>query len=295
MPPLKAQLLLAESLAAYFPEMVFTDSGITVQIHRNTQVQAFLQRPLEGEWPYLWLDATYVKVRKDGRVVSVAVIIACAVSLDGRREIIGMGIGESEAKPFWLSFLLGLKERGLQGVKLVISDSHSGLKAAIQQVFCASWQRCRVHFMRNVLGKVNRTSQSVVRAALQQVFVQSDEKSAHATWREVAHQLEKRFPAVTQMMDEAEADVLAYFSFPKSHRVKLHSTNTLERLNKEVKRRADVVGIFPNEESIMRLLGAVLAEQNEEWLLQNRYLPQQSMAEINRVSDEVIEALPLSA
>ena len=261
----------------------------------DERVQAFLQRPLEGEWPYLWLDATYVKVRKDGRVVSVAVIIACAVSLDGRREIIGMGIGESEAKPFWLSFLLGLKERGLQGVKLVISDSHSGLKAAIQQVFCASWQRCRVHFMRNVLGKVNRTSQSVVRAALQQVFVQSDEKSAHATWREVAHQLEKRFPAVTQMMDEAEADVLAYFSFPKSHRVKLHSTNTLERLNKEVKRRADVVGIFPNEESIMRLLGAVLAEQNEEWLLQNRYLPQQSMAEINRVSDEVIEALPLSA
>lgn len=175
----------------------------------DERVQAFLQRPLEGEWPYLWLDATYVKVRKDGRVVSVAVIIACAVSLDGRREIIGMGIGESEAKPFWLSFLLGLKERGLQGVKLVISDSHSGLKAAIQQVFCASWQRCRVHFMRNVLGKVNRTSQSVVRAALQQVFVQSDEKSAHATWREVAHQLEKRFPAVTQMMDEAEADVLA--------------------------------------------------------------------------------------
>jgi putative transposase len=261
----------------------------------DERVQAFLQRPLEGEWPYLWLDATYVKVRKDGRVVSVAVIIACAVSLDGRREIIGMGIGESEAKPFWLSFLLSLKERGLDGVKLVISDSHSGLKAAIQQVFCASWQRCRVHFMRNVLGKVNRASQSVVRAALQQVFVQSDEKSAHATWREVAHQLENRFPAVTEMMDEAEADVLAYFSFPKAHRVKLHSTNTLERLNKEVKRRANVVGIFPNEESIMRLLGAVLAEQNEEWLLQNRYLPQQSMAEINRVDDDVIEALPLSA
>lgn len=228
-------------------------------------------------------------------MVSVAVIIACAVSLDGRREIIGMGIGESEAKQFWLSFLLGLKERGLQGVKLVISDSHSGLKAAIQQAFCANWQRCRVHFMRNVLARVNRANQSVVRAALQQVFVQSDEKSAHATWREVAHQLEKRFPAVSEMMDDAEADVLAYFSFPKGHRVKLHSTNTLERLNKEVKRRADVVGIFPNEESIIRLLGAVLAEQNEEWLLQNRYLPQQSMAEINRVDDDVIEALPLSA
>ena len=237
-----------------------------------------------------------MKVRRNGRVVSVAVIIACAVNLDGRREIIGMGIGESEAKAFWLAFLLSLKERGLEGVKLGISDSHSGLKAAIQQVFSASWQRCRVHFMRNVLGRVSRASQSVVRAALQQVFVQTEEQNAHATWREVAAQLEKSFPAVTEMMDEAEADVLAYFGFPKAHRVKIHSTNTLERLNKEVKRRADVVGIFPNEESITRLLGAVLTEQNEEWLLQNRYLPQHSMAEIDQTAEtEIIEALPLSA
>lgn len=220
--------------------------------------EAFLQRPQEGEWPYLWLDATYVMVRKNGRVVSVAVIIACAVNSDGRREIIGMDIGESEAKAFWLAFLLSLKERGLEGVKLVISDSHSGLKAAIQQV-----------------------------------FVQTDKKSSHAIWREIAAQLEKSNPAVTEMMDEAEADVLAYFGFPKAHRVKIHSTNTLERLNKEVKRR---VGIFPNEESIMRLLGAVLTEQNEEWLLQNRYLPQHSMAEIDQPAEtEVIEALPLSA
>ncbi|XYX40446.1 IS256 family transposase [Candidatus Erwinia dacicola] len=265
----------------------------------DERVQAFLHRPLEGEWPYLWLDATYVKVPKNGRVVSVAVIIACAVNLDGRREIIGMGIGESEAKAFWLAFLLSLKERGLEGVKLVISDSHSGLKAAIQQVFCASWQRCRVHFMRNVLGRVSRASrasQSVVRAALQQVFVQTEEQNAHATWREVAAQLEKNFPAVTEMMDEAEAEGLAYFGFPGAHRVKIHSTNTLERLNKEVKRRSDVVGIFPNEESITRLLGAVLTEQNEEWLLQNRYLPQHSMAEIEQTAEnDVIEALPLSA
>jgi putative transposase len=160
-------------------------------------VQAFLQRPLEGEWPYLWLDATYVKVRKNGRVVSVAVIIACAVNSDGRREIIGMGISESEAKAFWLAFLLSLKERGLEGVKLVISGAPGGLKAAIEQV-----------------------------------FVQTDETSAHATWREVAGQLEKSAPAVTEMMDEAEADVLAYFGFPKAHWVKNHSTNTLERLNK---------------------------------------------------------------
>ncbi|XYX40732.1 IS256 family transposase [Candidatus Erwinia dacicola] len=194
------------------------------------------------------------------------------------------------------AFLLSLKERGLEGVKLVISDSHSGLKAAIQQVFCASWQRCRVHFMRNVLGRVSRASQSVVRAALQQVFVQTEEQNAHATWREVAAQLEKNFPAVTEMMDEAEAEGLAYFGFPGAHRVKIHSTNTLERLNKKVKRRSHVVGIFPNEESITRLLGAVLTEQNEEWLLQNRYLPQHSMAEIEQTAEnDVIEALPLSA
>lgn len=235
----------------------------------DERVQALLQRPQEGKWPYLRLDATYVNVRKNGRVVSVAVIIACTVNSDGRRDIIGMCIGESEAKAFRLAFLLSLKERGLEGVKLVISDSHSGLKAAIRQVFCTSWQRCRVHFMRNMLGRVSSASPSVVRAALQQVFVQTDEKSAHATWREVAAQMEKSFPAVTEMMDDAEADVLAYFGFPEAHRVKFHSTNTLERLNKEVKRRADVVGIFPNEDSIMRLLGAVQTEQNEEWLLQN--------------------------
>lgn len=263
----------------------------------DERVNDFLQRPLEGDWPYLWLDATYVKVRKGGRVVSVAVIIACAVNLDGRREIIGMGIGESEAKAFWLAFLLSLKERGLEGVKLVISDAHSGLKAAIEQVFCASWQRCRVHFMRNVLCRVSKANQSVVRAALQQVFVQADAKAAHATWKAVAGQLEASFPAVTAQMDEAEADVLAYFGFPKTHRVKLHSTNTLERLNKEVKRRSDVVGIFPNEASITRLLGAVLAEQNEDWLLQNRYMPQQSMLEIDQKPDEndVIHALSVSA
>ncbi len=198
---------------------------------------------------------------------------------------------------FWLAFLLSLKERGLEGVKLVISVAHSGLKAAIQQVFCASWQRCRVHFMRNVLCRVSKANQSVVRAALQQVFVQADAKAAHAIWKTVAGQLEASFPAVTAPMDEAEADVLAYFGFPKTHRVKLHSTNTLERLNKEVKRRSDVVGIFPNEASITRLLGAVLAEQNEDWLLQNRYMLQQSMLEIDQKPDEndVIHALSVSA
>ncbi|EHG4046468.1 hypothetical protein J4486_005057 [Salmonella enterica] len=217
-----------------------------------------------------------------------------------RLDTLDLRIPKLREGSYFPSFLEArrLSEKALNAViqEAWINGVSSGLKAAIQQVFSASWQRCRVHFMRNVLSRVCRVNQSVVRAALQQVFVLTDEKSAHATWREVAGQLEKSFPAVTEMMDEAEADVLAYFSFPKAHRVKLHSTNTLERLNKEVKWRADVEGIFPNEESIMRLLGAVLTEQNEEWLLQNRYMPQHTMAEIDlSAENDVIEALPLSA
>lgn len=246
----------------------------------DERVGSFLSRPIEGEWPYLWLDATYLKVRQGGRVVSVAVIIACGVNHDGRREILGLAIGESEAKPFWVRFLASLKQRGLSGVKLVISDAHEGLKAAIAQVFSASWQRCRVHFMRNLLARVAKSSQSLVGTLVRQVFVQPDAVSAHRAWRQVADELRGRFPKAAALMDEAEEDVLAYFAFPAPHRVKLHSTNTLERLNKEVKRRANVVGIFPNEASILRLIGAVLMEQNEEWQLQHRYLPQHSMTDI---------------
>lgn len=247
----------------------------------DERVGAFLKRPLEGEWPYLWLDATYLKVREGGRIVSVAAIIAVAANRDGRREIVGLHIGPSEAETFWATFLKDLLRRGLRGVKLVISDAHEGLKAAIQRVIGATWQRCRVHFMRNALAHVPKGQHTVVAAAIRQAFLQPDHKAASETWRHVADQLRARWPKLGSLMDHAEADVLAYMTFPSQHRVKLHSTNPLERLNKEVKRRADVVGIFPNEESIIRLIGAVLLEQNDEWQLQHRYMQVEGMAELD--------------
>lgn len=246
----------------------------------DERVNAFLERPLEGEWPYLWLDATYLKVREGGRIVSVAAIIAVAVDSEGRREIIGLSIGPSEAEPFWSSFLKSLVRRGLKGVKLVISDAHEGLKLAITRVLKATWQRCRVHWIRNALAHVPKGQHTMVAAALRQAFLQPDAEAARQTWRHVADQLRERWPKLAALMDESEADVLAYMSFPTQHRAKLHSTNPLERLNKEVKRRADVVGIFPNEPSIIRLIGAVLLEQNDEWQLQHRYMQVEVMAEL---------------
>jgi transposase-like protein len=246
----------------------------------DERVGAFLKRPLEGDWPYLWLDATYLKVREGGRIVSVAAIIAMAVDTAGRREIVGLHIGPSKAEPFWASFLKDLVRRGLKGVKLVVSDAHEGLKAAIRRVIGATWQRCRVHFARNALAYVPRGQHAMVAAAIRQAYIQPDRKSAGETWRHVADQLRGRWPKLGALMDEAEPDVLAYMTFPSQHRVKLHSTNPLERLNKEVKRRADVVGIFPNEDSIVRLIGAVLLEQNDEWQLQHRYMQIEAMAEL---------------
>lgn len=247
----------------------------------DERANAFLSRPLDGEWPYLWLDATYLKQREGGRVVSVAAIIAVAANTEGRREIVGMHIGPSEAEPFWSYFLKGLLRRGLRGVKLVISDAHEGLKAAIAKTFGATWQRCRVHWMRNALARVPKAQHAMISAALRQAFHQTEAASASQTWRHVADQLRGRWPKLASLMDESEHDVLAYMSFPAQHRVKLHSTNPLERLNKEVKRRADVVGIFPNEQSIIRLIGAILLEQNDEWQLQSRYMQVEAMAELN--------------
>jgi putative transposase len=246
----------------------------------DERVSQFLNRPLEGDWPYLWIDATYVKVREAGRIVSVAVIIAVAVNTDGVREVLGMAVGPSEAEPFWTSFLRSLTRRGLRGVKLVISDAHEGLKAAVAKVLKATWQRCRVHFMRNALAHAPKGQRLMVAALIRTVFAQDTEADAQRQWRTVADQLRAKFPKITQLMDEAEADVLAFMTFPKAHRLQIHSTNPLERLNAEVKRRTDVVGIFPNESAITRLVGALLLEQNDEWQLQRRYMQLEGLQQL---------------
>jgi putative transposase len=246
----------------------------------DERVTGFLQRPLAGEWPYLWLDATYLKVREGGRVVSVAVIVAVAVTTEGRREIVGLHIGPSEAEIFWTDFLRDLVKRGLTGIKLVISDAHEGLKAAIRRVLGATWQRCRVHWTRNALAYVPKAHQTMVAAGLRQAFQQPDQAAARASLSHFADQLHNRWPKLKVFVDDSLDNVLAYLSFPAQHRTKLHSTNPLERLNKEIKRRADVVGIFPNEDSIKRLIGAVLLEANDEWQLQHRYMQIEGMTEL---------------
>lgn len=201
----------------------------------------------------------------------------------------------SEAEAFWMDFLRSLRARGLSGVKLVISDAHSGLKAAISRVFDASWQRCRVHWMRNGLAHVSKGQHTVVAAAVRQAFDQPDRLHAGETWRHVANQLRTRWPKLANLMDESEQDVLAYMAFPRQHRTKLHSTNPIERLNKEVKRRADVVGIFPNEAAIMRLIGAVLFEQNDEWQIQNRYMQVEAFDQIDKEEIDPIVSLATKA
>jgi transposase-like protein len=257
----------------------------------DERVQSFLERPLDGDWPYLWLDATYLKQRQGGRIVSVAAIIAVAANTEGRREIIGLSIGASEAAAFWIDFLRSLTRRGLKSVKLVVSDAHEGLKAAISQVLGATWQRCRVHTMRNLLSRVPKAQQSRVATMIREVFVQPTQLKARELWRAIAASAHNAMPKLSEAMDAAENDVLAYMTFPAAHRQKLHSTNTLERLNKEVNRRADVVGIFPNEASIIRLIGAVLMEQNDEWQLQHRYLSLEPLADLPQLGQEERSAL----
>jgi transposase-like protein len=259
----------------------------------DVRVKTFLDRPLEGDWPYLWIDATYVKVRNNGRIVSVAVIVAVGVNADGRREVLGMDIGPSEAETFWTAFLRKLARRGLRGVKLVISDSHEGIKAAVAKVLSATWQRCRVHFMRNALAHAGRSGRRVVSAFIATAFAQDDAAAAKQQWRRVADQLRVKLPKLAALMDEAEPDVLAHMSFPAPHRAKLHSTNSIERLNGEIKRRTEVVGIFPNEAAIVRLVGAILLEQNDEWAVQRaRYMTLETIAPL---SDDPIVGLPAVA
>jgi transposase-like protein len=234
-----------------------------------------------------------VKVRSNGRIVSVAVIVAVGVNSDGRREILGMDIGPSEAEPFWTAFLRKLARRGLRGVKLVISDAHEGIKAAVSKLLHSSWQRCRVHFMRNVLAYAGKSGRRVVSAFIATAFAQDDGKAASTQWRKVADQLRPTLPKLAGFLDEAEPDVLAYMSFPAVHRAKLHSTNPLERVNSEIKRRTDVIGIFPNEDAIVRLVGAILLEQNDEWAVQRaRYM---TLETITPLSDDPIANLPALA
>ncbi|MGH3613688.1 MAG: IS256 family transposase [Pseudonocardia sp.] len=235
----------------------------------DERVQAFLDRPL-GAYRYLWIDATYVKARQNGRVVSKAVIVAVGATSEGRREVLGMDIGPSEAEPFWTEFLRKLVRRGLHGVELVISDAHEGIKAAVTRVLGTTWQRCRVHFMRTVQAHAQRSGRRMITAFMATAFAQEEAEPAKAQWRRVADQLRPRLPRLATLMDEAEADVLAYMHFPARHRPKLHSTNPLERLNREIKRRTDVVGIFPNEAAITRLVGAILLDQHDEWVAQGR-------------------------
>lgn len=259
----------------------------------DERVNAFLERPLEGEWPYVWIDATYVKVRKNHHIASVAVIMAIGVNADGRREVLGIDIGVSEAETFWTEFLRKLRRRGLSGVKLVISDAHEGIKASVTRVMRASWQRCRVHFMRNVLAHAGKSGRRVVSAFIGTVFAQEDAAAARKQWRSVADQLRPQVPGLAKVMDEAEEDVLAYAGFPKDHWTKIQSTNPIERPNGEIKRRTNVVGIFPNEAAIKRLVGAIMLEQHDEWAVQRaRYMTLETIAPL---SDKPIVGLPAVA
>jgi putative transposase len=260
----------------------------------DQEVERFRSRRLEGPYPYVWLDATFVKVRQDGRVVSMAVVVAIAVTATGEREVLGLDVGPSEDGAFWLAFLRGLVARGLAGVKLVVSDAHQGLKGAVAAVLHgAGWQRCRVHFVRNAVALVPRRAQQMVAATIRTVFVQPDAESAHEQWRRVADGFRARFPQLAALLDDAEADVLAYLPFPAEHWRQLWSNNPLERLNREVKRRTDVVGIFPDAAAVVRLVGAVLAEQHDEWQVARRYLSAESLAKV-LTPRERAEEVPLT-
>lgn len=254
-----------------------------------TQVDAFRSRKLERNYPYLWLDATHLKTRENGNVVSCAVLVAHALNDDGYREVIGVSVETAESEQTWLSFLRRLIERGLKGVRLVISDAHQGLKKAIQQTLTdATWQRCTVHFLRNVQANVTKSQQGVVTAAVRTIFAQPDRESAKAQLRRVADTLEAKHPKVAQMLEEAEEDILAYMAFPETHWRQIRSTNLLERLNREITRRADVVGIFPNRDAVLWLVGMVLAEQHDEWQVGRRYLALETLAGL-KTSAEILQ------
>ena len=244
----------------------------------DAEVRKWRRRPLDGKYPYLWLDATYVKVREGGAVISQAIVIAYGVRATGEREVLGIDIGPGEDGAFWTDFLRQLVARGLSGVLLVASDAHLGLKEAIAAVLgAAAWQRCRVHFMRNVLSRVPRTSQSRVAAFIRTIFAQPDKESARCQLRFIADQLRPGYERVAGMLEEAEEDLLAHMQFPSGRWRKLYSINPLERINREIKRRTNVVGIFPNRAAVIRLVGALLMEQQDDWTAGRRYFSSESM------------------
>jgi len=243
----------------------------------DEQVEAFRDRPLEGRYPYLWLDAKVEKVRDGGRVVRKCLVLAYAVHESGYREVIGLDVGEAETEAFWRSFLRSLVERGLAGVQLVVSDAHAGLKKAIGQVLGCPWQRCTVHFLRETLGHARREQQPMLAALLRPIFNADSGEAARELVGGALERLREPLPKVAALLEEAEEDLLAFYAFPTDHWRKLRSTNPLERFNREIGRRTDVVGIFPNDRALIRLAASVVIEQNDEWLVGRRYLSNHSL------------------
>jgi putative transposase len=264
----------------------------------DAAVAAFRTRALAGEHRYLWVDATYHKVRVDGRVISQATVVAVGITSDGTRQVLGLDVGPSEDKAFWTAFLRSLVKRGLKGVRLVISDAHEGLKAAISTVLSGTtWQRCRVHFMRNLLATVPQGAREAIAAIVRTIFAQPDHASAMTQLRKVAEALRSRYPQASALLEDAAEDILAYRHLPLEHQRQLHSTNTLERLNKEIKRRSNVVGIFPNPAAVIRLVGALLLEQDDEWAVaERRYFSAESMKQtatptLSSMAQEILAAI----
>lgn len=254
----------------------------------DTEVAAFRNRPIEQPTPYVWLDATYVKTRDNGRIVSKAVFVAVGVNAQGEREVLGVSIAHQEMASSWRSFIAGLVERGLDGVQLVISDAHEGLRQAIPAVLNGvTWQRCYVHFIRNVLSHVPKKAQGVIAATLRNVFHQTEAALAQQAMTKVIELLHDKYPKVAQLVEDAQHDVLAYFQFPETHQKQIRSTNPLERLNKELRRRVRVVGIFPNDAAVIRLLGTILLEQHEEWSVGRKYFSTGSMALLSTPATEL--------
>ncbi len=260
----------------------------------DAAVDAFRTRRLDAAYPYVWVDARYEHVREGGRVVSMAVVVAYGVRADGAREVLGLDVGLSEDVEFWRSFFQSLVARGLRGVQLVISDANPGLKRAITEVFVGTaWQRCRVHFMRNLLARVPKKAQAMVAAAVRPIFQQADRTAAQRQLREVCTALRAQFPHAVALLEEAEEEIFTFYDFPAEHRRQIYSTNPLERLNKELKRRSAVVGIFPNRAAVIRLLGALLMEQNDEWLVGRRYFSEASMDQLLHPAPGTPTPLPL--